>query len=253
MEEAVRAVGVIIPASNEERLLGAALDAVEGSLHDVCANGLRAHVAVVLDSCRDNSEAVARAWQRRVDQRRTFCTTLMIVDVGNVGRARALGCDVILEQFRADDLAHVWLATTDADSRVPTHWLRTQLRQHQRGADAWAGRVAVTEWPRHRRGSADAWQRAYDAEARPIHGASLGVSAKAYVDAGGFPSLRTGEDRALCNALLVNGAKVHYDASAAVVTSARRHARAPDGFAAALTRFDVPTLAKVNELHVGLT
>jgi cellulose synthase/poly-beta-1,6-N-acetylglucosamine synthase-like glycosyltransferase len=231
-------VGVIIPATNEERLLQRSLAAVERSLDDI-EPAIRVHVVIVLDACGDDSGDIARTWKNHVG--RSSCdVTVIDFDGENVGRARAIGCDMFLDGVAGTDLARTWIATTDADSRVPIHWLRTQLREHDLGADAWAGRVAVTDWPRHRLAGAAAWQRAYDAEVHPIHGASLGVVAEHYVAVGGFPPLRSGEDRALCAALIENGAHVHYDSSALVVTSARRHARAPDGFAAALTQFDVP-------------
>lgn len=232
-------VGVIIPANNEERLLQQSLAAVERSLGDVVP-AIRAHVVIVLDTCGDDSSDIARTWKNHIGQ--SFDVTVIDFEGENVGRARAIGCEAFLDGVAGTDLVRAWIATTDADSRVPVHWLRTQLREHDRGADAWAGRVAVTDWPRHRLAGAAAWQRAYDAEVQPIHGASLGVVAEHYVAVGGFPPLRSGEDRALCAALLKHGAHVHYDSSALVVTSARRHARAPEGFAAALTRFDVPSL-----------
>jgi len=232
-------IGVIIPANNEERLLPRSLAAVERSLDDIDP-AIRVHVVVVLDTCADGSSEIARTWKNHLGQS-SFDVTVIDFDGENVGRARAKGCDVFLNGVAGTDLARAWIATTDADSRVPVHWLRTQLREHDLGADAWAGRVAVTDWPLHRLTGAAAWQRAYDAEVHPVHGASLGVVAEHYVAVGGFPPLRSGEDRALCAALLKHGANVHYNSSALVVTSARRHARAPEGFATALTRFEVPS------------
>jgi hypothetical protein len=239
VEDSVRGVGVVIPACNEERLLRRSLVALERSLLTVTNPDLRAHVVVVLDSCADASAFIARKWKEQIDRVSDFDVSLIDFAGENVGRARALGCDVLLNTVAANDLARFWIATTDADSHVPAHWLRTQLRERDLGADAWAGRVAVTDWPHHRLASAAAWQRAYDAEVHPIHGANLGVIAEQYVEVGGFPPLRTGEDRALCAALIAHGARIRYDTSAPVITSARRHARAPEGFATALTRFDV--------------
>jgi hypothetical protein len=235
-----RAVGVVIPANNEERLLNAALEAVERSLVEILSDGLLMHVAVVLDACRDASARIAHDWEARIDATDLFGVTVVEFDGHNVGRARAVGFEILLEEFRDVDLDRVWFATSDADTRVPPHWISAQLARHELGADAWAGRVVVTEWPRHRRAIAATWQRAYDAEVHPIHGASLGVNAKAYVSVGGFPPLRSSEDRALYYALVALGADVHFDSSAPVVTSARRDARAPAGFAAALTRYDTP-------------
>ena len=72
----------------------------------------------------------------------------------------------------------------------------------------------------------------------PIHGANLGFNAQKYLSVGGFRSIPTGEDRALVSDLIASGAKAHFDSSVRVMTSDRRQARAPDGFASVLTRLD---------------
>jgi hypothetical protein len=59
----------------------------------------------------------------------------------------------------------------------------------------------------------------------------MGVSAHAYLEAGGFPDVATGEDRALIRALRSIGATVCHDDRVPVRTSARRDARAPFGMA----------------------
>lgn len=235
-----RAVGVVIPANNEERYLHASFMALEESLRQPSVRGLRRHVVVVLDSCEDRSRSIAEHWRKRAVTTAACEVTIVDCDELNVGRARALGCDVLLGHFHTYELDGVWLATSDADSRVPAHWLSVQVNAHDHGADAWAGRIAITEWPRHRVPIAARWQRAYDAESRPVHGASFGVNAQVYLDVGGFPPLRTSEDRGLHGALVARGANIHYDSLAPVVTSARRTARAPEGFAAALTLYEVP-------------
>ena len=68
-----------------------------------------------------------------------------------------------------------------------------------------------------------------------MHGANLGFTAQAYLGAGGFPPLRTGEDRALVAALRAQGRRVLRASSLPVVTSARRRYRAPAGFGHHLT------------------
>ena len=59
-----------------------------------------------------------------------------------------------------------------------------------------------------------------------------------YLEAGGFASLGTGEDRALHEAILAAGGRALEDMELRVITSGRRRARAPLGFAYALTSFD---------------
>lgn len=103
-------------------------------------------------------------------------------------------------------------------------------------SDVVCGTVEVRDWSGY---SGDVQQRylaAYsDAPGhRHIHGANLGVASGAYVQAGAFPSLCTGEDVALVRALEAAGASIAWTDLPRVVTSARRRWRAPDGFGAYL-------------------
>lgn len=238
-----RAVGIVVPVHDEERRLGDAVRALETAILALEDHDLAVRVVIVLDACRDTSVDVAEWWRSCTGRGTRFLVTVVHCEVRNVGRARAIGCNVLLEEFSDLDVDAVWLATTDADSQVPPEWLQRQVAQHERGADVWAGRVAVADWPTHRRHIASLWQSMYDAERYPIHGASLGFNAGWYVAVGGFSSRRTGEDRALYEELRAKGATVHHDSVVRVITSARRRARAPEGFAAALTRIEAWTTA----------
>jgi hypothetical protein len=236
-ENRTGAVGVVIPVHNEERRLGDSLSAIETSLSVVDRPGLRLCVAIVLDTCDDRSKAIAETWQR-ASQQSAFEVVVVECDARNVGIARAKGCDAVLAALGDIDRSRVWLTTTDADSQVPPQWLSRQVDKHDDGIDVWAGRVVVVEWPRQRRHIASLWQARYDAERRPIHGASLGFNAKCYERAGGFPPLASSEDRALFHELRARGAIICHDSTARVATSARRRARAPEGFSSALTRIE---------------
>ena len=59
--------------------------------------------------------------------------------------ARRAGSRALLSLWPEEDPARIWLATTDADSRVPQDWLTVQLEAYLSGADMWAGRVRVAE------------------------------------------------------------------------------------------------------------
>jgi hypothetical protein len=219
---------------DEEDLVSTALEALSDSLHDVRAFKIACEVVVVLDACVDESARLAADWRRRHAQRIDVGVSLVSCDARNVGIARGLGCAVALDMLGDVDPARVWLATTDADSRVPRRWLRSQLLRHEEGRDVWAGRVGVTDWSPHRRVPQTMWQDDYDSEHQPIHGANLGFNAGLYLAAGGFPPYRTGEDRSLVREMVARGADCWFDDSLRVVTSARRVARAPQGFAHAL-------------------
>jgi len=148
--------------------------------------------------------------------------------------ARQVGARALLSLWPEEDPARIWLATSDADSRVPREWLTVQLEAYVSGADMWAGRVRVAE----ESATALRWAQRYSAERDPVHGASLGCSATLYTALGGFGGMRTGEDRDLHHRAVTAGFRIAYDLRAVVTTSSRRKGRAPAGFAHALDEVD---------------
>ncbi|WP_239072180.1 hypothetical protein [Streptomyces bauhiniae] len=74
-----------------------------------------------------------------------------------------------------------------------------------------------------------------------VHGANLGFAADAYLDAGGFPPLTTGEDRALVHALERRGHRVLRTAACPVLTSPRLRPRAHGGFGHFLSAIAAPS------------
>ncbi|MET4145199.1 glycosyltransferase [Arthrobacter sp. UYCo732] len=234
-------VAVVIPVHNEEQLLPGALAAVRAAA-DVL-QGQRPAIAVtilvVLDSCTDNSGQVAAKFAR-MDSR----NSLLRVAFRSVGGSRRAGIRTVLlaslEKGLPDASPQLWLANTDADSCVPENWLLRQVELADRGADAVLGTVEPdpesTDGEVLRR-----WHARHPlGEDHPhVHGANLGVRASAYVLAGGFPRLRSHEDRALVERLHKYGCSVWSTDTIRVRTSGRTNARAPQGFGAyllALTR-----------------
>lgn len=209
-------IAVIIPVHDEEDTLHACLLAILHAAVHPGLDGETVHVVVVLDSCTDRSEAIAKGLGVHV----------MHVGLRNVGAVRAVGARHAIGRGAR------WLANTDADTVVAGDWLWQQL---QLGTDAVCGTVAVEDWTPH--GAAAPRLRAHFAQTyndadghRHIHGANFGVSASAYRRAGGFPPLACSEDVALLQALLAIGASIAWTAAPRVVTSARLDARAADGF-----------------------
>jgi glycosyltransferase involved in cell wall biosynthesis len=221
------AVGVVLPVHDEEELLPTALASVSDALAGLPPQ-IETRVAVVLDDCSDMSSDIATEWSRRHE------AVLVTERARNVGAARRAGCQAILSGWHELRRETIWLATTDADSRVPADWLTAQLTARAGGVDLWAGRVTVTDWSGHHDRTRGRWRAAYAGEHDPVHGASLGVSAATYVSLGGFRPLPTGEDRDLYRRAQARQWNILHDTDAVVETSARREGRAPLGFAHAL-------------------
>lgn len=199
--------GVVVPAHNEQQRLSACLDALGDTM-----------VVVVADACTDRTAEIARD------------RGAIVLELArrNVGAARAVGVRELLRR------GVTWVATTDADTLVPPGWLTTQLRMAARGWDAIVGTVTVSDWSDHPPWRPAVYSRHYLTDL-PVHGANLGFTADSYLAAGGFPSVCTGEDRALVVALERTGHKILRTSRLTVTTSARRHYRAPGGFGHLLT------------------
>jgi hypothetical protein len=235
-----RALGIVLPVHDEEVLLGAALMALEVAVNQV-AGDVPCHTVLVFDQCRDRSRDIASMWRRDLRARRQdHLVSEIEIGATNVGSARRTGCAAVLAGAARSGIppASIWLATTDADSTVPEHWLSTQLARHDAGIDLWSGTVTVRDWTGRRDSTAAEWHLRYEAELEPVHGASLGVNGQTYLDAGQFESLTSGEDRSFLRAASAHGASCCFDRSAPVTTSARLDARAPHGFSEALWRIE---------------
>lgn len=229
----VASVVVVVPAHDEELLLGRCLRSVRASVEHLALTHpeVATRMVVVLDDCTDASAAVAAAHPVEVVSTSVRC----------VGAARAYGVRHALAR-RAPSEGHPqpvdeavsWLACTDADSVVPLDWLSAQVRAADAGADLVLG-TARPDPVDLDPGVLLAWETAHDRAAlvaTPVHGANLGVRARAYVAAGGFPHLTEHEDVALVRALSARGAAVATGPT--VLTSGRRTGRTPGGFAAFL-------------------
>jgi glycosyltransferase involved in cell wall biosynthesis len=217
----IAAVGVAVPAHNEEASLPACLAAIRRGARALTS--VPVHVVVVADACTDRTAELARRSQAAVVE----------ISARNVGLARAAGMRELRRLTRHLDPASVWLATTDADSVVPPGWFADQLRHAAAGWDAIAGTVTVTDWSEHPPGVATAFERRYGGgtDSHPhVHGANLGFRADAYLEAGGFGAEPTAEDHALVTALTAAGRRILRTREIAVVTSARLHGRCPRGF-----------------------
>ena len=217
----IRAVGVVIPAHNEQDLLPSCLAAVWRAAGQVAAP---VQLVVVADACTDKTAALARAQG----------ATVVEAAARSVGTARRLGVSRVLRSTSHLDPAEVWVATTDADSLVPPWWLSRQLRYAGQGWHGVAGTVTVADWGGHPPAVRRRYNQRYLAwtDHHPhVHGANLGFTAEAYLAAGGFRPLPTAEDHALADDLRAAGVPLLRTTRIPVVTSARRHARAPRGFA----------------------
>jgi glycosyltransferase involved in cell wall biosynthesis len=210
-------LAVIIPAHNEAQLIEQCVrSAVRASQHPGLG-GEEVRVYVVLDSCTDDTERIARS----------LGAEILHVQIRNVGVARATGASAALAHGAR------WLAFSDADTVVAADWLVQQLRC---GSDVVCGVISVSDWTAHCPAVRENFVATYrDADGhRHIHGANLGVSATAYRSVGGFRPRVSNEDVALVEALIARGASIAWSAAPRVVTSARLDSRAPAGFGAAL-------------------
>ncbi|MEV5290613.1 glycosyltransferase [Streptomyces sp. NPDC053741] len=223
------AIAVVIPAHNEEAPLSAALASVRRATRHPAVRSVRQLVVVAADACTDRTIQVA-AREGAV---------VAALDARSPGEARAAGARLALDTLGVDPAA-VWIASTDADSEVPSRWLAHQRVCADRGWDAVVGTIRPQGWPPvlegvmsdHVRAYATAGSTEHPSSLHPhVHGANLGVRADAYLSVGGFSSRTTGEDHALVAALQAHRYRVLRTRRFPVLTSARLAARARGGYA----------------------
>lgn len=214
-------IGVLVPAHNEAQVLGACLLSLQQSARHPELDGEPVCILVVLDACSDGSEAVAHS----------LGVEVLRVNRRNVGHARRAGAAQLLE------MGARWLASTDADSCVSEDWL---VRQLAFGAEAVCGTVRVCDWSPHAEQVRLLHERHYQSREghRHIHGANLGICARAYQRVGGFRPLPREEDVHLVLDLERSGARIVWTHQTCVTTSARRDYRARGGFGAFLENLE---------------
>ncbi len=217
-------VTVVVPAHDEADEIGGCLATLAAARAELCRlTAVRPRVVVVLDSCRD---ATARIAATHPD------VELRVAHLHSVGAARRIGAAGLPASEQH------WLASTDADSRVPVDWLVRMIAHADDGADLVLGTVRPSPV-----GLPEAVRRAwFDAHRlgeghRNVHGANLGIRASVYAEIGGWPALRCHEDVELVARAEGRPATcVRRCGDVVVETSSRTHGRAPDGHAGYLSR-----------------
>jgi glycosyltransferase involved in cell wall biosynthesis len=223
-------VSVLIPASNEEKLLPRCIRSTLLAAA-LLPPPITSDIVVVSDSSTDRTRQIAAELLRS-------CGTVITAEVRTAGTARALAAECALTRRRAP-LERCWLANTDADCIIPPRWLIDQLRLADEGIEGIAGTISVDSFEEHGPEVADRFRTTYiiepDGSHRHVHGANLGVRADAYLRAGGWADLRTAEDHDLWNRLLRSRCATVSTSRIEVATSGRKTGRAPHGFADALS------------------
>jgi glycosyltransferase involved in cell wall biosynthesis len=221
---------VLVPACNEEKLLPRCLHSIFAAQHKLPSN-ISCDIVVAVDNSTDRTFEIATSLLKGRG-------TVVSLDAGVVGQARALTAEVALRRY-SGPLNRCWLANTDADCCVPKSWLADQIALSAGEVQAVAGTVDVDDFTEHERGVGLLFHSSYhiypDGTHPHVHGANFGVRADAYLNAGGWGNLCTAEDHDLWNRLAGCEAKRVSSDREKVITSGRRQGRAPHGFAEALS------------------
>ena len=225
---------VLIPARNEESLLPRCLASVHRAVERV-RNLASADVILAADQCTDRTAIIASSYLQK------GLGSVVEVDAGAAGTARFMAAQFALRRLTRP-LHRCWLANTDADCVVPPNWLTDQLQLAVGGVEGIAGTVDVDSFADFGPHVARRFRETYTIEAdgtHPhVHGANLGVRGDAYVAAGGWPWIETGEDHDLWGRLRGLERRVVSTSRIQVLTSGRRCGRAPRGFADRLVEHD---------------
>jgi hypothetical protein len=254
----ITAVGVVVPAHDEQERIVACLTSVRHAL-EALPDEVAVAVAVVLDRCGDptpqlvgevladwpRATAISVAAECPCPKHPAGVPSVSALPARprgrGVGAVRDIGLREVLTRLAVHPPARTWLLSTDADTTVPVDWALRHLTCAAEGADAVAGladllgveRLAADALLRYR---AIVDHGLHGATHRHVYGANLGVRADAYLAVGGFPPDGAGEDHGLWRRLRAAGYKLAQPVEIRVRTSARLHGRAEEGLADLLRR-----------------
>ncbi|WP_300014211.1 glycosyltransferase family A protein [Pseudonocardia sp.] len=229
----IGAVGVVVPARDEQEHIGRCVGSVLRALEGVDVD---AALCVVLDRCTDRTASRAAAAH---GGRPTALGLVPHEGAGSVGALRNLGVAWLTRRLATHPPEALWLLSTDADTTVDPGWVRDHLRHAADGAHAVAG-LADLDDAHHLSPTA---RRAYarilgdgtrGAGHTHVYGANLGIRADVFRAVGGFPPVRCGEDHGLAARVRDGGFRLVTALDGRVRTSARTVGRAEDGLAGLL-------------------
>ena len=245
---------VAIPARNEVERIGACLLALaEQKRGDLPVPPNTFAVLVFVNNSDDGTAALARTIAPSLPYTLDVIEAELGPEEASAGGARRLAMQEAAKRLRAAGHVGGALLTTDADTRVPPHWVADILRLLDGDADAVVGGLRLdaaeeAELPAalKRRGRLEGRYETLLCELQsrlnhepwdpwPRHanepGASLALTLRSFEAVGGVPNQALGEDRALCDALRGAGFHIRHAPEATVTTSGRLVGRAPGGCA----------------------
>ncbi len=211
------AVGVVVPARDEEASIGNCIQSITQAL-DACPGLIHTWIAIVADSCRDRT--VERA-------REALGSRGVVLECAaqSPGIARRIGAEAVLGRFAEHQSSSLWIANTDADSAPPRDWISGHLSLAAQGYCAVAGIVRVESIadlePAAVRELLTDYSVDPDGSHSHVHGANFGIRADAYLDAGGWSHLALAEDHCLWRRVRARDWRVVSSTASVVTTSGR--------------------------------
>ena len=250
---------VVIPVHNEEAGIVQTLAALAAQV-DLLGLPLerdRYEILVLANNCEDRTVSLARRFaEAHPGLRLHVIDTVLPPPHAHVGAARRLVMDEGCRRLGRLGRPRGVIASTDGDTQVQPDWVAAILREIARGADAVGGRIQAS---REELAGLDPGARlyytrdlayrtlraAYESVLAPdpfnpwprhhhCFGASLAVTAAAYVAAGGMPAVHCLEDMHFCRSLERINVCVRHSPEVVVRTSMRRSGRVPVGLSGTL-------------------
>jgi glucosyl-3-phosphoglycerate synthase len=231
---------VVVPARNEEELIGSCLQALAEQEQVSCKEY---EILLVPDRCTDGTETRARDVAAYYPALRLY---FLDGPGKGSGHARRVGMEAACDRLHTVGRPHALISSTDADTVVAPDWIAVQLAAAERGARAIGGRIeladdgtmpeALLAWhptrgaSRYRKllsepepsGRTEHWQ---------FSGASMALTAAVYQKVGGLEPRYVLEDEQLERVLRRHGIPIERLLSVRVATSARLVGRAGRGLA----------------------
>ncbi len=237
---------VVIPASNEEEYLPAAIHRVVRSAAEASAGSWA--LIVIVNNSDDVTYDIAKKQLHKLGCPALLLECAFDPSIADIGHVRRFALDLAAALPGAR-----YLLSTDADGEVGIDWVEraiASLRHSEmvcgkvatNGADLASLPASVTicgDVETDLRSALDSlWYALNGPSARGFSnmglGANMAVRARSYIAAGGLPPVPSGEDRALHALFARQGRSIEHDSAMIVTVSGRTCSRVQGGMAACL-------------------
>lgn len=265
-------LSVIVPAKDEETMIGITLEALRSQVDDQgrAIDPAIYEVLVLANNCSDDTYQKCLSYQQQYPEFRLAVEYRDIAaEIAHIGTVRRMLMDAAYSRLVSTAGERGIIISTDADSEVDPTWIYHILQEMEKGVDVVGGRILPKNTPKlskihHLRDVKYRFLRTrLESELDPCFtnpwprhfqcfGPSMAMTCGIYVLAGRLPAIPYLEDEEFRKALIRVDAKFRHSTKVRISTSARFDGRVAFGFSVQLQKWSQMSINQQEQMVESL-